>query len=103
MVAVLSEDQIRALLTEAAELGATKALERAAGATAPAPPPDPDERIDTREAARVAGRSVETICDWIKKGLPAVRAAGGGQYMIKRRDLDVWRSVPARRRLTVAR
>jgi len=53
----------------------------------------PDELLSTREVAQLLHKNVLTIRRWIDAGkLPAVRlpGRGGGEWRIRRRELEDW-------------
>lgn len=77
-VALLSQEQLAALLEQAAERGAERALARGGRAV-----------LTTADAARLAGRSEKTVRAWIEAGdLPAQKR--GRSWAIRRQDLDAY-------------
>lgn len=76
-VAVLTPEQLEAMLARAAEIGAERALSRAGGAAS-------DPILSTEEAAREAGVSPRTIAAWARSGR---LRAGAAPYRIRRSDL----------------
>ena len=79
-VAVLTPEQLEALLEQAAERGAARALAQAAGG----------DVLTTAQVARLAGVTRKTVNTWISEGrLPAGRrGAGKGRRAVRREDLD---------------
>jgi excisionase family DNA binding protein len=75
-VAILTDEQIRAMLREAAELGARRALDLASPAA-----------LTTAQAAALTGRKQKTVQEWIASGrLPARKR--GRLLTILRSDLE---------------
>jgi excisionase family DNA binding protein len=75
-VAIMTDEQLQALLTEAAKKGAELAL--AAGGP---------QTLSTEQAAAIANVSPKTVREWISSGaLPAGRR--GQRRTIQRADLD---------------
>ncbi len=51
------------------------------------------EVLSTEQAARLVGVERDTICGWIKQGLPTAGRAGR-QHRIRRADLEAWMARP---------
>lgn len=97
-IVTVTADELMRIVEDAAARGYTRAAEareRAMEALA--------DRLETattavglkaylsvREAALYAGRSEDTVRRWIKAGMPA--QAGTRGYVIRRDELDAWRS-----------
>ena len=93
MVAVLSPEELSQLVARTVE-AAVEPLRQEIARMRDDDAPKPDDMLDSTEAARLAGVSTETICDWIARGLAAGKAPGSRSWRIKRADLELWLSAP---------